>query len=154
MSDVEKSQTQELNTPDWLCKFKDIYENLSKNNLDSLNNIYHSNIVFEDPLHKVEGLKDFIAYFENLYTHVITCTFEINHTIHTSDEAAIYWEMHYKHPKLNAGKNITVKGHSRLKMVDNKIIYHRDYLDVGAMLYEHIPLVGSIVRFLKHRVSK
>jgi len=154
MSDIEKTQAQEINTPDWLCQFKNTYQNLSKNNLDSLSDIYHSDIAFEDPLHRVEGLKDFIAYFENLYTHVITCTFEINHTIHTSDEAAIYWEMHYQHPKLNSGKNITVTGHSRLKMVDNKIIYHRDYLDVGAMLYEHIPVVGSIVRFLKSRVSK
>lgn len=154
MSTTEKTEKQILNTPEWLCSFKQVYQNLSKRNLNSLNTIYHRNVVFEDPLHKVEGLENFIAYFENLYTHVITCTFEINDIIHTPNEAAIYWEMRYKHPKLNSGKTIVVMGHSRLKVIDNKIIYHRDYLDVGAMLYEHIPLVGSIVSFLKHRISK
>lgn len=156
MSDTKEKENeiQKLNTPDWLCTFRKVYQNLSKHNLNALNTIYHSNVVFEDPLHKVEGLDNFVTYFENLYTHVITCTFDINHIIHTSDEAAIYWEMRYQHPKLNSGKTITVTGHSRLKAIDNKIIYHRDYLDLGSMLYEHIPLVGGIISFLKRRVTQ
>ncbi|WP_076417071.1 MULTISPECIES: nuclear transport factor 2 family protein [Colwelliaceae] len=154
MSDITENLLNDINTPDWLVQFQAVYQNLSKDDLNALTLVYHENIVFEDPLHKVEGLHNLLAYFENLYTHVISCTFEINHFIHTFDEAAIYWEMHYQHPKLKSGKTISVMGHSHLKTLDNKIIYHRDYLDAGAMLYENIPFLGGVIGFLKKRINK
>ena len=157
MSDLTSSQSQQTvmneECSDWLEQFKTVYNNLSKKNVDSLTLIYHQDICFEDPLHKITGLNNFISYFNNLFTHVISCTFEINHSIKTSNEAAIYWVMHYQHPKLNAGKTISVTGHSHLKAMDNKVIYHRDYLDAGAMIYEHIPLLGSAIRYLKKRIN-
>jgi len=154
MSVIKTSQLYGLNTPHWLCKFQMIYQNLSKDNLLSLKDIYHDDIVFQDPLHKVEGLTDFIAYFENLYTHVTSCTFEITHIMNTSNEAAVYWEMRYQHPKLNSGKMILVTGHSHIKSEDGKVIYQRDFLDVGAMIYEHVPLLGKVIRYLKQRMNK
>ncbi len=154
MSVIKPTQLHGLNTPEWLCKFQMIYQNLSKDNLNSLTDIYHENISFQDPLHKVDGLEDFIAYFENLYTNVITCNFEITHIINTSNEAAIYWEMRYEHPKLNSGNTISVMGHSHLKSADGKVIFHRDYLDVGSMIYEHVPLLGRVIHYLKQRLSK
>lgn len=157
MSDITSSQPEKIATDeeplDWLKQFQAIYHNLSKNNLDSLNLIYHKDICFEDPLHKIIGLNDFIDYFNNLFTHVNSCTFEVNHTIQSPNEAAIYWVMRYQHPKLNSGKTISITGHSHLKAMDNKVIYHRDYLDAGAMIYEHIPLLGGVIRYLKKRIN-
>ena len=141
------------NKTDWLIEFKTIYQSLTKSNLASLKDIYHNDIYFEDPLHKVEGIDNFVHYFEALYTNIISCHFDIHHEIHTENEAAIYWEMKYQHPKLNNGKVISVSGHSHLKVVDSYIIYHRDYLDAGAMLYEHIPLLGSTIRYIKKRAQ-
>ena len=34
-----------------------------------------------------------------------------------------------------------------------KIINHRDYFDVGAMLYRHIPVLGSAVKYIDKRAS-
>lgn len=154
MNNVTEAAIDNLTSYNWLNTFKHVYQNLSKDNLHTLHDIYHNDIVFEDPLHKVENLTNFVAYFEDLYTNVTTCTFDITHTILSANEAAIYWEMKYQHPKLNSGNTISVIGHSHLKVKDHKVIYHRDYLDLGAMLYEHIPLIGGVVRFLKHRISK
>lgn len=150
LSSQEKVTT---NNNEWLNNFEHVYQNLTKHNLKTLNDVYHESICFEDPLHKVEGINNFIAYFENLYTNVISCKFIINHSIETPTEAGVYWEMQYQHPKLNSGKTITVVGHSHLKSKDDKIIYHRDYLDAGSMLYEQIPLLGSAVRFIKKRIQ-
>jgi limonene-1,2-epoxide hydrolase len=144
-----------INTnPTWLNEFITIYQNLNKDNLSSLESIYHQQIFFQDPLHQVNGLDDFIAYFEQLYSNIISCEFDIKHTIHHDNEAAIYWQMSYQHPKLNHGELIIVSGNSHLKAQHNKITFHRDYLDAGAMLYEHIPLLGSAVRFIKKRASQ
>jgi len=34
------------------------------------------------------------------------------------------------------------------------VIYHRDYFDMGAFVYENIPVLGSVVRYTKKRLSK
>jgi hypothetical protein len=72
----------------------------------------------------------------------------------SDNQAALYWTMSFCHPKLNQGSEIVVEGHSYLVEQDNKVIKHRDYLDVGAMLYEHIPLLGSVVKTVKRRAAK
>ena len=40
------------------------------------------------------------------------------------------------------------------KSEDGKVIYQRDFLDVGAMIYEHVPLLGKVIRYLKQRMNK
>ena len=62
--------------------------------------------------------------------------------------------MSYSHKRLNSAQPIQVQGHSLLKMADDKVIYHRDYVDLGAMLYEHIPLLGKVIRTIKARASQ
>ncbi len=140
-------------TPFWLANFIDAYQQLSVDNLSCLNTVYHSDVEFQDPLHKLSGFDSLADYFTELYQNVSSCRFVVNQVMHKDDNAAIYWTMTYRHKQLNGGKSIVVQGHSLLKGQGNKVIYHRDYLDVGQMLYEHIPVLGGIIRWLKKRVS-
>lgn len=141
-------------SPQWLSNFLTIYQTLDTDNVNDICNIYHTDIVFEDPIHKVEGLDNLLDYFNNLYQHLSLCQFTINDYFYKDDKAAVYWVMTFQHHKLNGGKKIEVIGHTRLEGVGDKVISHRDYLDVGAMLYEHIPLLGGAVKFIKKRASQ
>lgn len=137
----------------WLTNFIEIYQQLSRDNLSSLSNLYDQDIVFQDPLHKINGFNNVADYFAQLYENVSACHFVINRVILEGNQAAIYWTMTYQHKRLKSGLPIEVEGHSLIKGEDNKVIYHRDYLDLGQMLYEQVPLLGSIIRWLKKRVS-
>ena len=138
----------------WLQNFISVYRELGVNNLTSLDQIYHPDIEFRDPLHQVNGLDELLEYFDSLYTHLEHCDFSIDKVFSSDNQAALYWTMSFCHPKLNQGSEIVVEGHSYLVEQDNKVIKHRDYLDVGAMLYEHIPLLGSVVKTVKRRAAK
>tara|TARA_B110000881_G_scaffold93131_1_gene81693 strand:- start:1081 stop:1554 length:474 start_codon:yes stop_codon:yes gene_type:complete len=140
--------------PAWLDNFVDLYQRLSTSNLKLLKNTYHENIVFVDPIHRVEGFDPLYLYFENLYQNLSSCTFVIDNVILQDSSAAIYWTMTYQHAKLNKGESVTIFGNSYIKGEDDKVIYHRDYLDLGAMLYEQLPLLGRIIRFIKSRLAK
>ena len=59
-----------------------------------------------------------------------------------------------QHKQLNGQKPIEVQGHSHLKMLDGQVVYHRDYLDIGSMLYEHIPVLGCAIKSIKKRASQ
>lgn len=138
----------------WLQNFIAVYGELGTDNLEALRQVYHPDIEFSDPLHSLKGLEELLDYFQGLYQQLVSCDFTIDHVIEHQGEAAVYWTMVFRHKQLNACQPIEVQGHSRLSARDNKVIYHRDYLDVGAMLYEHLPLLGSVIRAVKRRAVK
>ncbi|AWB65407.1 transcriptional regulator [Saccharobesus litoralis] len=140
----------------WLTQFIECYEALGVEDFSSLTQVYHANVHFQDPIHQINGINDLTQYFQQLYTQVTACQFKVIEVLESKNnqQAAIYWQMTYQHKQLNAHKPITVEGHSLLKTENDKVIYHRDYLDVGAMLYEHIPLLGSLVKTIKKRASR
>lgn len=139
--------------PEWLTSFIDNYQKLSVDNLHLLELIYDESVEFQDPAHQLKGFDNLSHYFAELYTNLSSCTFKITNVLLDGEHAAIYWQMTYTHPKLNKGNEVFVEGHSLIKGRDNKVISHRDYVDFGAMLYEHIPLLGSIVKKVKSRLA-
>ncbi|GIU29625.1 nuclear transport factor 2 family protein [Shewanella sp. MBTL60-007] len=133
--------------------FISIYQRLSKDNLHLLEQVYSHNIEFSDPLHRVLGLNALTHYFANLYANISSINFEIHQVIHQQGAATLIWTMTFRHAKLNAGAEITVDGVSVLAL-DSKIYQHQDFFDLGSMLYEHIPLIGSLVKLVKSKASK
>jgi len=140
--------------PDWLNKFMSVYQTLSIDNLELLESIYDKDITFIDPIHQIQGLDALQQYFQGLYQNLSSCHFEIDNVISQPNQAAIYWQMTYQHPKLNKGQLVSVYGSSQLMAKDGKVIYHRDFLDLGSMLYEQLPLLGKIIQWIKKRAAQ
>lgn len=134
-------------------KFVEIYQKLDSSNLALLAEIYSDDIEFTDPMHHIKGITALRDYFANLYSNVQQCHFEISDSYTCGNNAFIYWTMHYVHPKLASGNTITVQGHSKLLFSAGKIVTHRDYFDVGELLYKHIPLLGGVVRYINKRAG-
>jgi len=153
---VELSRLNETqhNQPLWLDNFINIYSQLSVDNLELLDSLYHQDIIFIDPMHSLQGLDELRNYFTNLYTNLVSCDFNIVQTINEGNQAAIYWKMTFCHPTLNKGQEVEVFGSSHIQGTDGKVTYHRDFVDLGSMLYEHIPVVGKLIRYIKRRASK
>lgn len=133
-----------------LEQFKNTYHEMNLSNVQIIEDIYSSDIHFEDPFHTVEGLDELKTYFERLYQNVDTIGFEFKDEVTTGDDRIITWVMNLKHPKLNKGEMFSLEGATHLKLDENqKIKFHKDYFDGGAMLYEKVPVVGSLVRWIK-----
>ena len=142
------------NEPDWLNEFTSVYQKLNTDNLVLLNSIYHQEITFIDPIHEIKGLDELQQYFQGLYQNLESCQFIISEVISQPNQAAIYWKMTYQHPKLNKGNEVSVFGSSHLKAKEGKVIYHRDFLDLGSMLYEQLPVLGKVIRLIKSKAAK
>lgn len=133
--------------------FIELYQALNKNNLHLLGQVYGDDIIFTDPMHQISGLESLTQYFAKLYENVQHIQFEIKEVQQSDGQASLFWQMQYRHPKLNKGQLIRVDGMSQLKFND-KIYFHRDYFDLGQMLYEQVPCVGGLIRLLKTRAAK
>ncbi|MDK1396068.1 nuclear transport factor 2 family protein [Pseudomonas protegens] len=139
---------------DFLQRFARDFASLEKHNLQRLDQLYSEDIQFTDPLHEVNGLPRLRHYFAELYANVSELRFDF-HGIDTCGEGQGYlrWTMSYRHPRLRAGQLVRVAGCSHLHWRDDKVYRHRDYFDAGALLYEHLPVLGTVIAWLKRRLG-
>jgi len=135
-----------------LDQFISTYEALHKDNLSSLRAVYSPDVVFEDSVHRAEGIDALLRYFDNQYRDLISCRFTVRESQRVGDTAWLAWDMDYAHPRLRRGTPLHVKGASHLRLRE-AVHYHRDYVDMGQVLYEHLPVLGSAVRWLKRRTQ-
>jgi limonene-1,2-epoxide hydrolase len=126
------------------------YQDLTSEAVQNLGHIYHDDVKFDDPVGSHAGIQTVKDYFENLLKNTLGCRFEILNVVKEADQAFIVWKMHYEHSKLKGGKTLIVNGTSHIKIQANKVIYQRDYFDLGEMLYEHIPFIGRIISWLRN----
>lgn len=136
-----------------LDTFAQFYRTLETSNLDLLHDIYHQDVKFIDPVGHHEGLEVVEAYFRHLLETTLSCEFEILHLITQGNMAYARWVMTLQHPKLSSGKRIRLDGSSELIIENDKIIQQTDFYDMGAMFYEHLPILGPLVRFVKNKIN-
>jgi hypothetical protein len=138
---------------DFLRHFARQFAQLDKDNLHRLGELYADEVHFTDPLHDVQGLGQLRSYFAGLYANVIELRFDFHGFDQTGEgEGYLRWVMSYRHPRLGGGQLIHVDGCSHLLWHD-KVYRHRDYFDAGALLYEHLPVLGRAISWLKRRMG-
>lgn len=132
----------------------EVYAALGADNVELVESLYSPDVYFEDPAHGIHGKAELLAYFNNMFKNLQDCHFEFHQKMVSQDDIVLSWTMHLKHPKLNGGEPIAVEGCSFLNTRDGQIYSHRDYFDMGAMVYEHLPLLGRIVKTIRHRIGQ
>jgi limonene-1,2-epoxide hydrolase len=134
-----------------VARFQQAFQELRHDNLARLAEIYADDVVFEDPLHRVEGLAALMAYFERMYAGVESIGFEFGEVLESPGQAMLTWTMHMTHRRLRPGESLSLPGASHIRF-DERVHHHRDYFDAGALLYERLPLLGGVVRAIRRRV--
>ena len=102
-----------MNAP--LARFIALYQQLDKQQLHRLPDVYAEQVIFIDPAHRIEGLTALTDYFSALYQRLADCRFEIVSQQQQGREAWISWVMTFSHPRLGGGRPVTVEGATRLE---------------------------------------
>ncbi|MDR6712512.1 hypothetical protein J2W83_002113 [Pseudomonas hunanensis] len=137
----------------YLQQFAERFASLDAASLDTLEKLYSEDVSFRDPLHQIQGLPALQAYFAQLYANA----HDIQYAFTGADEVRpgegyLRWTLHFRHPRMARGQPITVQGCSHLQWRE-RVYCHQDYFDAGALLYEHMPIMGSAIRWLKGRLA-
>ncbi|WP_083000410.1 nuclear transport factor 2 family protein [Halomonas sp. GT] len=137
-----------------LANFCAFFNKLDNTCTEKLYEVYTEEVVFNDPLHHIEGRSALERYFATMYENVERCQFTYHTQQQVANQAFVTWTMEFIHPRLAQGKPICVAGCSALTFAeDGRVSKHRDYFDAGAMLYEHLPIMGRVIRWLKRRIN-
>lgn len=135
-----------------LNDFKDFYRHPSIATLDNIDRVYTQDIEFRDPIHCIHGSLGVKNYLRGLYANSQDMSFTYQDEQIADHTATIVWNMKFSHKKLRGGALIEVRGITLVRFTD-RIYYHEDFFDLGAMLYQHVPVLGSLIGYLNSRLS-
>ena len=136
-----------------LAAFKQLYKKFDKSTVNNLPNIYSPAVVFKDPVHNLQGIAELSTYFAAFCTPEMHCEFDIINEVVAIDQAFLQWNMRYRHSGLQGGKTLTLNGGTLIKF-NTKITYHEDFYDMGAMVYQHLPILGWVVKKINARMTE
>lgn len=132
-------------------EFKAFYQKANNSSLERMDRIYTQDVEFRDPLHTILGILALKSYVKDLYANSNHIEFEYTDEQRGENSATITWYMKFSHSALASGKIVKLRGITQIRFTD-RIYYQEDFYDLGAMLYQHIPVVGAIIRFVNSKV--
>ncbi len=138
----------------YVGKIKLLYAQFNGKNLDLLDQYYAGDVSFRDPVTQIQGLENLKQYYSHAYQYVNSIEFLFSDIWHADERYCAEWEMKLSAQGLNSGKIFSVHGVSILHFDSQGLIRrHQDYLDLGEMVYEQIPIQGYVIKAIKHRLN-
>jgi steroid Delta-isomerase len=129
------------------------FEKLSPDDLARMAELYTEDARFKDPFNEVQGVSAIRGVFEHMYDNLDEPRFVIHERIVQGEQCFLTWDFIFRMRRLNRELQ-TVRGGSHLRLAsDGRITMHRDYWDAAEELYEKLPVLGGLMRWLKQRVN-
>ena len=130
------------------------FENITEATLPQLRELYAVDAYFKDPFNEVRDVAAIEHIFADMYVSLHDPRFVVHSKVEQGAEAFLTWDFNFRMKKFKPAVTHTICGSSHLKFdAHDRVCYHRDYWDAAEELYEKLPLVGSLMRFLKKRVG-
>ncbi|WP_180681996.1 nuclear transport factor 2 family protein [Tepidicella baoligensis] len=131
------------------------FEHLSPESLGSLNQLYAPQARFKDPFNEVEGTQAIRAIFVHMFQSLQEPRFVVTGRVQQGEQAFLTWDFHFRFQRFDTSTVQTIRGATHL-MFDHQgqIVLHRDYWDAAEELYEKLPGIGALMRWLKRRARQ
>ncbi len=130
----------------------DAFQTLTPAGVEALDAIYATDARFKDPFNNVQGVAEIQRIFRHMYASLESPHFIVTGRIVQGAQCFLTWEFRFGFRRFKRGEAQCILGGSHLLLNDEgRITLHRDYWDAAEELYEKLPVVGSVMRWLKRR---
>jgi hypothetical protein len=130
------------------------FESLSEDSVTRMDTVYAADVYFKDPFNEVHTLAAVQHIFRHMYVALDKPRFVVTGQVVEGAQCFLTWnfEFHFKNHRPAVLQ--TIRGSSHLKFNNAGLVtYHRDYWDAAEELYEKLPLLGSLMRWLKKQIA-
>lgn len=133
-------------------KYVQFFDTLNKKTpLSEYKEFFDENSYFEDPFQKVIGIEKIYNIFQDMYAKFYKPRFEIHESVSQNGVTYIKWVFFYQMDEKSQVNSFV--GVSRVVFNENGTVKeHVDFWDAGANVYEKIPLLGSVIRYIKRKI--
>ena len=134
-----------------LYRVIDFFQSISADSARTLSQIYTDDVWFKDPFNEVQGLEQVSHIFTHMFEQVDAPRFVVTHSVLQDDQAFLTWDFLFRMRRFSDDEQC-IRGASHVRFAsDGRVAYHRDYWDAAEELYEKLPVVGGLMRWLKTR---
>ena len=127
------------------------FEQLTPQTLPRLAEIYTPDARFKDPFNEVQGTAAIQRIFEHMFGSLDGPRFVVRDVVAQGRQCFLTWDFIFRMKRFSTDEQV-IRGGSHLRLAeDGRIAEHRDYWDAAEELYEKLPVVGVLMRWLKRR---
>ena len=131
-----------------------LFEGLTPADLERLGDLYAPDCRFKDPFNEVTGVPAIRGVFEHMYRSLHEPRFVVHEAIAEGSQCFLTWDFLFRFRRYSSEPQ-RVRGGSHLVFDDaGRISLHRDYWDAAEELYEKLPAVGALMRWLRRQASR
>jgi ketosteroid isomerase-like protein len=134
------------------------FEHLQASDVANMASIYTHDAQFKDPFNEVQGLPAIEGIFAHMFEALDAPHFVITQHVQQGAQCFVTWDFLFAMPLLHNGTTHTIRGATHFVLREEagawRVAVHRDYWDTAEELYEKLPVVGSLMRWLKKRATR
>lgn len=131
----------------------EVFERLQPADVAQLGRLYTDDARFKDPFNTVQGLPAIQRIFAHMFQALDGPRFEIIDVLVQGDQCFLSWDFVFRMKRFRRDEQ-RIHGSSHLHFApDGRVAVHRDYWDAAEELYEKLPVVGGLMRWLKRRAN-
>ena len=130
------------------------FETLTPASLRQLDAVYAPQARFKDPFNAVQGVPAIRVIFDHMFETLEKPHFVVTGQVQQGQQCFLTWEFRFSFKNFKQGQAQTILGASHLVFSEDGLVtLHRDYWDAAEELYEKLPVVGGLMRWLKKRAN-
>lgn len=143
-----------MNTRQATDNLATFFETLSPQSVAQLHTIYDAQARFKDPFNEVQGLPEIEKIFRHMYVTLEQPHFVVTGQLVDGTQAFLTWEFRFRFKRFDTTTLQAVRGASHVVFNEQGLVtVHRDYWDAAEELYEKLPVLGGLMRWLKKRAN-
>ena len=136
-----------------MARIVTLFETLTPADTARLGEVYAAEARFKDPFNEVRGLAAVQAVFAHMFVALEEPRFVVRDIVVQGDACFLTWDFVFRFKRFSRELQ-TIRGASHLQLdAQGLITMHRDYWDAAEELYEKLPVVGALMRWLKARAN-
>ncbi len=140
-------------TPD-VARVVAFFESLTPDSVGQLAALYDRQARFVDPFNDVQGLAAIDAIFRHMFVALDDPRFVVTGQVVQGTQCFLLWDFQFRFKRFDTQTVQTIRGTSHLVFSEAGLVtLHRDYWDAAQELYEKLPLIGGLMRWLKKRAN-
>ena len=142
-------------TEDAVTRIIAFFENLSPADVATLGQVYAPDARFKDPFNEVQGIAAITHIFEHMFASLKQPHFVITTQVVEGQQAFLIWEFRFHFRRWQTDTLQCIRGATHLRFNPQGLVeLHRDYWDAAEELYEKLPAIGALMRWLRRQASR
>lgn len=131
-----------------------MFESLTPQDVARLAEFYTADARFKDPFNDVQGVPAIQRIFTHMFTALDEPRFVVRDIVAEGDQCFLTWDFLFRMKRFSREPQV-IHGGSHLRFAaDGRVALHRDYWDAAEELYEKLPVVGALMRWLKRQANR